>query len=211
MSAPDHAETSTSSTQSTLQIENTPNPPEMLLPCSAQYPAERQRSLSSHIKVHVFQWLLTKESSTLTFSLCRECATSVKVAIDSSLFLRSMKMNPASQHPKPKVPMYKTSFFATGTQRCGNISATTGRGQKRQNKLSFVLQVLAYSPLLCKMSAVLIQLRRIGNMLERDSGGLETSHPLRGELLLTLNESNYDTAVVSDTFIPILLGRMKLI
>lgn len=93
--------------------------------------------------------------------------------------------------------MYKTSFFATGTQRCGNISVATGRGQQGQNKLSFVLQILVYSPLLCKMSAVLIQLRRIGNMLERDSGGLETNHPLRGELLLALNESNYDTAVVS--------------
>lgn len=182
LSAPDRAETSISSTSSTLWTHNTLNPLEMLLLCSARCPAQRQRSLSSHIKVHVFQWLLTKESCPLTFSLCRECATSVKVVIDSSLFLRSMKMSPESQHARPKVPMYRISFFAMGTQRFGSISIITGRGQQGQNKLSSALGLppdsgLQPSALGDAMPAALIQLHRIRNMLGKGFWGSPEQSP----------------------------------
>lgn len=200
LAVPDYAETPNSSASGTLRIHNTLNPPEMLLLCSAQCPAQRQRSISSCIKVHVFQWLLAKESSPLTFSLCREYATSVKVEMDSSLFLRSMKMSPESQHARPKVPIYRISFFAMGTQRLGNISIITGRGQEEQNKLSSARRFppdsgLQPSALGDAMPTALMQLHRIRNMVAQGFWG-SPDQPFRGGLLLTPNESSYDTSVV---------------
>ena len=202
LSGPDHAETSNFYTSSISWTHNTLNPPVMLLICSARCPAQRQRFLSSHIEVHVFQWLFTKESSPLTLSLCRECATSVKVAIDSSFFLRSMKINPESQHARPKDPIYRISFFATTTQRFGNISVITGKGQQGQNKLSSALGFppdfgLEPSALGGAKPAALIQLHRIKNLLGKGFWESPDQTSLGGGLLLTPSKSSYNTVVVN--------------